>query len=194
MAQVQLIAVRSGVATVQKDNEAPVEMTWSLLHEAQQQVGAAGYVYRWLMHEFCRCEYEQRQGKLWQSPRREVEELVADLRAQDARAAAEAEAARREEQRRQDAEDRRRQRDAEVRRVEAERRETRADDPWWPIPSWEVPEGVRFDTPGRNQGQIVEVGFGTFGRAEAGSIDPYMNVTDHSDGSSRTYKRRNVEG
>lgn len=192
MAQVQLIAVRSGVATVQKDNEAPVEMTWSLLYAAQQQDGAAGYVYRWLMHEFCRCEYSQRQGRAWQSPRREVDEIVATLRAQDAREAAEAEAARRERRERQDAEDRRRAREQEVRRVEAERRETKADDPWWPIPSWEVPVGVRFDTPGRNQGQIVEVSFGTFGRSEAGSTDPYMNVTDRSDGSSRTYKRRDV--
>jgi hypothetical protein len=192
MATVQLVAVRSGVATVQKDNEAPVEMTWGLLHDAQQQDGATGYVYRWLMHEFCRCEYDQRQGKPWQSPRREVEEIVADLRAQDARAAAEAEAARMERQERQAAEDRRRRRDEEVRRVEAERRQTADDDPWWPIPWWEVPVGVRFDTPGRNQGQIVEVSFGTFGRAEAGSIDPYMNVTDHSDGSSRTYKRRSI--
>lgn len=97
-----------------------------------------------------------------------------------------------ETQRRQEAEDRRRQRDAEVQRVEAERRETEADDPWWPIPSWEVPEGVRFDTPRRNQGQIVEVSFGTFDRAEADSIDPYMAVTDHSDGSHRTYKRRPI--
>lgn len=194
MATVQLIAVRSGVATVQKDTEAPVEMTWSLLHEAQQQDGVAGYIYRRLMHEYCRCEYEQRQGRAWQSPKREVDEIVASLRVQDAREAEQVEAARRERQERQDAEDRRRKRDREVQWVEAERRQTAADDPWWPIPSWEVPIGVRFDTPGRNQGQIVEISFGTFGRSEAGSIDPYMNVTDHSDGTSRTYKRRNIEG
>jgi len=101
-------------------------------------------------------------------------------------------AARTEKQRQREAEDRRRQQDAEVRRVEAERREMDAEDPWWPIPSWEVPAGVRFDVPRRNQGQIVEVSFGTFGRAEADSIDPYMRVTDHSDGQRRTYKRRSI--
>jgi len=106
--------------------------------------------------------------------------------------ATDARAARRDEQRQQDAEVRRRQQDAEVRRVEAERREMEADDPWWPIPSWEVPEAVRFDTPRRNQGQIVQVSFGTFGAAEADTVDPYMRVTDHSDGQRRTYKRRSI--
>jgi len=190
MATVQLIAVRDDMAIVQKDNDAPIEMTWSVLHEAQQQTGAAGYVYRFVMQEFCRCEYAQRQGMAWQSPRREVDEIVACLRAADAREVAEIEAARRERQRREEARERENAREREIRRVEAERRETTADDPWWPIPPWEVPVGIRFDTPRLNQGQIVEVSFGTFGRSEAGSCDPYKNVFDWSDRSSRNYQRR----
>jgi hypothetical protein len=185
---IQLTAVRAGVAVVRRDDGPPVEMSWSLLHEAQQQAGPAGYVYRWLMREFVRYEYEQRQGRPWQSPAREVGEIVRDLRARDAREAAAVEAARAEREGRQDAEGRRLERERERERVEAERRT--ADGPWLPIPSWEVPEGVRFDTPRRNQGQIVEVAYGTLGRAEAGSCDPYMEVIDRSSGERRTYRRK----
>lgn len=194
MATVQLVEVTDRAARVRKDDEPPVEMTWGMLHEAQQQDGPAGYVYRWLMHEYCRCEYEQRQGRPWQSPRRDVAEIVAGLQARDAREAAEADGARRERLARQDAERRRRERQEETWRVNAERARTDADDPWWPVPEWEVPPGVRFDTPGRNQGQIVEVMYGTFGRGEAGSCDPYMLIVDHSDRSRRCYKRRRGEG
>jgi len=78
---------------------------------------------------------------------------------------------------RQDAADRRAAREREIRQVAAERKETAAGDPWWPIPAWEVPEGIRFSTLGRDQGQIVEVSYGTFSRAEAGPDDRYQRVT-----------------
>lgn len=85
MATVQLVDVREGIAAVQRDDLPPVELTWALLHEAQQQHGPAGYVYRWLMQEYCRCEYQARQGQPWTSPRREVAEIVASLQAEDSR-------------------------------------------------------------------------------------------------------------
>lgn len=47
----------------------------------------------------------------------------------------------------------------------------------------EIPDGVRFDVTMRNQGQIVEIAYGGFGRAEHDAGDPYKRVTDHSDGS-----------
>ncbi len=53
----------------------------------------------------------------------------------------------------------------------------------------QIPEGVRFDVPGPNQGQIVEVAYGGFGRAEHGDGDPYKRVTDRSDRSVEYYKR-----
>jgi hypothetical protein len=187
---IQLIAVRSGMATVQRDDMAPVEMTWGLLHEAQQQVGPAGYVYRWLMHEYCRCEYEQRSGRPWISPAREIEDIVQSLQAADAQQVAEMAARRREANRQADLEQQRRAIEDERRRVEAERARTATDDPWWPITAAELPLRLRFDTPRRNQGQIVEVSYGTFGRAEADSCDPYMLVTDHSDGTTSFYRRR----
>jgi hypothetical protein len=187
---IQLVDVRQGVAVVRQDEQPAVEMSWGLLHEAQDQDGPAGLVYRWLMVEFVRCEYEQRQGRAWRSPAREVGEIVRDLRARDAREAAAVETARREREGRQAAEAARRERGREAARVEAERCRTAANDPWWPIPSWEVPERVRFDVPRRNQGQIVEVSYGTFGRAEADGNGPYMSVTDHGNGERRTYRRK----
>jgi len=192
MTIVQLIDVRPQVATVRRD-EQTIEIAWSLLHAAQQQDDQAGYVYRWLMSEFCRCESERRQGRPWTSPAREVDEIVAALIARDTRLvaaaaliardtrrAAEAAAVRAAEQHRQ---------------VAAERKEMAADDPWWPIPAGEVPEGIRFDTLRQDQGQIVEVSHGTFSRAEAGPDDPYLRVTDFSDAApsrARYYKRREV--
>jgi len=48
------------------------------------------------------------------------------------------------------------------------------------IPESAIPAGVRFDTPRRNQGQIVEYSFGGFSRAEHDDGAPYMRVTDAS--------------
>jgi hypothetical protein len=81
----------------------------------------------------------------------------------------------------------------ELSRIAAERRSLAANDPWYPIPHWEVPGLVRFDTPGRNQGQVIEVSYGTFGEYEACENDPYMNVLDHNTGESRTYQRRKIQ-
>lgn len=53
----------------------------------------------------------------------------------------------------------------------------------------EIPEGVRFDVPRQNQGQIVEVAYGDFGRAENGIGDPWKRVTDASDRSVTYYRR-----
>lgn len=58
-----------------------------------------------------------------------------------------------------------------------------------PIPACDVPAGVRFDIPGRNQGQIVEVAYGGWGRAEHGPGDPYRRTIDRSTGRV-TYARR----
>ncbi len=57
------------------------------------------------------------------------------------------------------------------------------------IQASEVPAGVRFDVPAHNQGQIVEVAYGGFDRAEHGAGDPYKRVTDRSDRSVAYYKR-----
>ncbi len=54
----------------------------------------------------------------------------------------------------------------------------------------EVPSGVRFDVPRHNQGQIVEIAYGGFDRAEHGNGDPYKRVRDRSDGSIVYYRRR----
>ena len=55
----------------------------------------------------------------------------------------------------------------------------------------EVPEDVRFHVSGRNQGQMIEVAYGTFGRSEAGPGDPYKRVHDRSIGPNAvTYYRR----
>lgn len=190
MTTVQLVGVRGQTAVVQKDTEPPVELTWGLLHEAQHQEDVLGYVYRWLMNEFCRCEYEQRNGRPWQSPRRTVEEIAAAMKAQDEREKAETRALLLKRARQQEAEARASLELAELRRVEAERRETPTNSPWEPIPSWQVPDGIRFDTLARDQGQIVEYSYGIFGATEAGSCDPYMRIIDHSDGSYMFYKRR----
>ncbi len=53
----------------------------------------------------------------------------------------------------------------------------------------QIPEGVRFDVTGPNQGQIVEVAYGGFGRAEHGQGDPYKRVTDKSDRTVAYFKR-----
>lgn len=52
-----------------------------------------------------------------------------------------------------------------------------------------VPGGIRFDVPMRNQGQIIEIAYGTFGRGEAGYGDEYQRVYDRSDGTTRYYRR-----
>lgn len=190
MATVQLIGVADGVATVQRDELPAVEMTWSLLHEAQRQDGTAGAVYRWLMAEYCRCEYEQRQGRPWTSPRRDVEEIARTLRAADASADAERLARRQQEQAHEERERRKEAARQDRYRVEDERMRTPADSPWWPILRSEIPAGVRFDTPRRNQGQIVEVSYGDFGASEADDDAPYMRVYDHSDRTCDLYRRR----
>ncbi len=42
-----------------------------------------------------------------------------------------------------------------------------------------IPDAVRFDVPGRYQGQGIEYAFGGFGRAEHDEGAPYMRVIDH---------------
>lgn len=54
----------------------------------------------------------------------------------------------------------------------------------------DVPDNVRFDTPRRHQGQIIEIQYGGFSRYEHDEGDPYKRVIDHSVGGSKTYYRR----
>lgn len=58
----------------------------------------------------------------------------------------------------------------------------------------EVPSNVRFDTPRRNQGQIVVVSYGGYGRSEHDVGDDYKRVTDLSDNSVEYYRLRKAEG
>lgn len=193
MATIQMVSIETaGAGVFQLDQEQPICMTWGQLHESQQQDGAAGYVYRWLMGEYCRCEFRQRNGEEWTSPRREIDDIVSDMLGRDAQSEAARIESEHEAQRAAMIEAERREHDAELARVANERNAIEPNDPWWPIPHWEVPTRVRFDTPGHLQGQIVEVSYGTFGRDEACTLDPYKNVLDHSDRSSRTYRRRDV--
>lgn len=53
----------------------------------------------------------------------------------------------------------------------------------------EVPVGVRFDTPRRNQGQIVTERYGGFGRYENDHGDPYMMIHDASDQTTSFFVR-----
>jgi hypothetical protein len=189
-----LIGVTAGEGTravVQRNDLPPVEVAWGTLHDAQSQPDEElSFVYGWLMGEFCRAEHAQRRGEAWVSPRLTVAEVVAQCRASIEAERAEAVRVAAEEQRRRD---RRRAADAreqELASVEAARRETGADDPWWPIPSWEVPARARFSTPRRNQGQIVEVSYGDFGASEADDDAPYMHIADASDRTSEYYRRR----
>lgn len=48
------------------------------------------------------------------------------------------------------------------------------------IEAGQIPEGIRFDVPGRAGGQVVEIAYGTFGRGEASRGDPYKRITDRS--------------
>lgn len=56
----------------------------------------------------------------------------------------------------------------------------------------DIPTTVRFDTPGRNQGQFVEVQYGGWSRFMHDVGDPYKRVIDHSvgPGSIRWYRRQ----
>jgi hypothetical protein len=73
------------------------------------------------------------------------------------------------------------------------------DDDYQPIQSAQIPPGVRFDVPRRNQGQIIEVAYGGFGRSEHDDGDLYRRVFDQSEppGSPdrvRYYKRKRSGG
>lgn len=53
----------------------------------------------------------------------------------------------------------------------------------------EIPEGVRFDVPRRNQGQMIEVAYGGFGRYENDEGAPYKRVTDRGEGGGTQFFR-----
>lgn len=57
----------------------------------------------------------------------------------------------------------------------------------------DIPKGIRFDVPGRNQGQTVEVAYGSFYRGEAGEGDFFKRVTDRSIGPGAVTYYRLVE-
>lgn len=190
---IQLVAVRQRVATIRVGASDPVEIASDVLRAAAQQDGPLGLVYGWLFREYAHCEWVERQGDAWSSPARTVEEIVAS---EEARLAREAEEQRQEGARREReriAEEKRRERLEEELRVDAERAETAPDSPWWPIPSWEVPKGIRFNDDPYTSGQIVTTRYGTFGAGAAGECDPYMQILDRSDRSLRHYQRREVK-
>lgn len=56
-----------------------------------------------------------------------------------------------------------------------------------------IPETVRFDVPGRYQGQTVEVAYGGYSRGEHDSGDPYKRVRDRSDGRVTYYRWTTAE-
>ena len=60
------------------------------------------------------------------------------------------------------------------------------------ISASEIPDRVRFDTPRRNQGQIVTVSYGGVGRGEHGPGDLYKRVTDASNRTTTYYRRSDV--
>lgn len=53
----------------------------------------------------------------------------------------------------------------------------------------DIPEGITFHVLRRDQGQIIEVAWGDYGRAEHGPGDPYKRITDRSNRSVRYYRR-----
>lgn len=53
----------------------------------------------------------------------------------------------------------------------------------------DIPVGVRFDVPPRNQGQIVEVAYGTKGSSPATAGDAWKRETDRSCVDSVRYYR-----
>lgn len=57
-----------------------------------------------------------------------------------------------------------------------------ATEAYAPCRAEEIPAGVRFDVPRRNQGQMIEIAYGGFGRAEHGPGDEYMRRRDLSNG------------
>lgn len=52
-----------------------------------------------------------------------------------------------------------------------------------PCAESDVPGNVRFDTPRRWQGQLVERAYGGWSRAEHDVGDPWKRVTDHTTGA-----------
>lgn len=184
MATVQLIAVRPGFAVVQLDNNQPEELTSDVLRQAQNQQDDVRYVYRWLTREYIRCEFEQRNNRAWTSPRRDIYEVVAEMYAKEAEECRLAEEHLKglEEEKRVRKEKERRE--AEIASVKKRIKEMPEGSKWVPIPFWEVPDWVRFDTLGQDQGQIVEVSYGTHKnvRTEACPSDaPYKRIVDGSE-------------
>lgn len=55
------------------------------------------------------------------------------------------------------------------------------------LEKWQVPANVRFDVQAHRQGQIVEVAYGGFDRAEHGPGDLYKRVTDRGVGGGTRY-------
>jgi hypothetical protein len=55
----------------------------------------------------------------------------------------------------------------------------------------DIPQAARFDVPRQNQGQTVEVAYGTLGRAQADVGDPWKRIIDFSEPNAqpRYYRR-----
>lgn len=87
---------------------------------------------------------------------------------------------------------------AELARVKGEQATAGKESTWWPIVSYQLPDGLRFDVWRPTAGSCVETAYGTFSRGEAGSSDPYMRIVDHSEPTGsparvRYYRRRDTK-
>jgi hypothetical protein len=56
------------------------------------------------------------------------------------------------------------------------------------IDETQVPDGVRFDVPRRNQGQMIEVAYGGFGAGPWDDGDLYKRVKDRTAPTTRFYQ------
>lgn len=54
----------------------------------------------------------------------------------------------------------------------------------------DVPSTIRFDVLGRDQGQTVEIAWGTRDRGEAGAGERWMRIDDRSESHGPRYYRR----
>lgn len=168
---------------LQRDDDRPVWMTRAELIAASRPNDGTGHAYRWVL-----ATLDGRSGTL-----RRVK--LADAIGLGQKLAVDA-----GEQQRRHTEllAQRRANAAEADRVADEREQIGTAATWWPIASYELPEGLRFDSWRPSTGGIVETSFGTFSAAEAGPGDDWMKIEDRSERSTsvrrvRYYRRRSAK-
>lgn len=72
---------------------------------------------------------------------------------------------------------------------------TTKQDRWYQVFEHAIPKGITFRVPARNQGQLVEVAYGSYGfnrhvRVEPSDLDPFKRVTDRTGGEPKYYANR----